>query len=58
MMPEGGLEQLRPFDAVHDDLLAAIERVLKAKTCLTPDMGGTATTEFLGTAITEAVHLM
>ena len=44
------------YEAVHDDLLLAIERVLRERKCLTPDMGGSAGTEALGAAITEAIQ--
>ena len=36
---------------VHDDVLRAVEQVLREGRCLTPDMGGRATTRELGKAI-------
>ncbi len=41
--------------AAHDAILGAIEEVLAARTELTPDMGGGATTSSLGLALVEAV---
>ena len=43
------------YPAVHDAVLAAIERVLRGGRRLTPDMGGRATTEQLGKSIAAAV---
>jgi tartrate dehydrogenase/decarboxylase/D-malate dehydrogenase len=42
------------FPAVHDSIMAAVERVLREGRCLTRDMGGTASTEELGKAIAAA----
>ncbi len=42
--------------AVHDSIMAAVERVLREGRCLTRDMGGTASTEELGKAIAEALE--
>jgi len=44
------------FPAVHDSIMAAVERVLREGRCLTRDMGGTASTEELGKAIAEALE--
>ncbi|MCE0495223.1 tartrate dehydrogenase [Vibrio salinus] len=42
------------YDAIHDDILAGIERVLKQKEALTRDMGGTSSTsEFTDALITQ-----
>ena len=41
------------FSEAHDALLAAIETVLAERRCLTPDMGGSASTQELGRAITS-----
>ncbi|MDH3991891.1 MAG: tartrate dehydrogenase [Gammaproteobacteria bacterium] len=43
------------FPAVHDSIMAAVERVLREGRCLTRDMGGTASTEELGKAIAAAL---
>ena len=43
------------FRAIHDDLLRAIEDVLREAKCLTRDMGGKAGTEELGRAIANAI---
>jgi tartrate dehydrogenase/decarboxylase/D-malate dehydrogenase len=42
--------------AVHDSIMAAVERVLREGRCLTRDMGGTASTEELGKAIAAALE--
>ena len=39
----------------HDSIMTAIERVLRKRRNLTPDMGGTASTEDLGRAIATAI---
>lgn len=44
------------FPAVHDSIMAAVERVLREGRCLTRDMGGTASTEELGKAIAAALE--
>ena len=49
MMQHLGVPQM------HDDLMAAIETVLRDADHLTPDMGGSATTRELGQAIAGAV---
>ena len=41
--------------AAHDSIMGAIETVLRDKNSLTPDMGGSASTQLLGEAITNAV---
>lgn len=43
------------FAAAHDDMMTAIETVLREGKRLTRDMGGTATTVELGKAIAEAI---
>lgn len=43
------------YQDMHDTLLTAIEKVLREGKCLTRDMGGTATTEQLGRAITDVI---
>ncbi len=43
------------FDDMHNTLLTAIETVLRKGRYLTPDMGGTATTQELGQAILAAI---
>ena len=48
------LQHLGHQDA-HDAIMLAVEQVLRARDNLTPDMGGTATTEELGKAIAAAV---
>lgn len=40
----------------HDSIMLAVEQVLRARDNLTPDMGGTATTEDLGKAIAAAIE--
>ena len=42
--------------AMHDDLVSAIETVLRDADHLTPDMGGKATTRELGQAIADAAE--
>ena len=39
----------------HDDIMTAVENVLREGKCLTRDMGGNANTEELGNAIEKAV---
>jgi len=46
------------FDAAHDVLIAAIEKVLAKAKHATPDMGGKATTRELSQAVVEAVEAM
>jgi tartrate dehydrogenase/decarboxylase/D-malate dehydrogenase len=41
--------------AAHDDIMAAIETVLREAKNLTPDMGGKADTSSLGSAIAESI---
>ena len=41
--------------AAHDDIMSAIETVLREGKQLTPDMGGTAGTSSLGEAIKESI---
>jgi len=48
------LQHLGHPDA-HDTIMSAIEKTLREKTCLTPDMGGHARTEELGEAIAKAI---
>ena len=48
------LDHLGHRDA-HDSIMNAIERVLKDKQNLTPDMGGSANTQSLGEAIAKAI---
>ena len=43
------------YPTVHDDLMNAIEAVLRDADHLTPDMGGSATTRELSQAIIDAV---
>jgi len=43
------------YPMVHDDLMDAIETVLRDTKSLTPDMGGNATTRELGQAVTEVI---
>lgn len=43
------------YPMVHDDLMDAIETVLRDTKSLTPDMGGNATTRELGQAVTDAI---
>jgi tartrate dehydrogenase/decarboxylase/D-malate dehydrogenase len=49
------LQHLGHKDA-HDAIMSAIEKTLRDKTSLTPDMGGRARTEELGKAIAAAIH--
>ncbi|MGB8475379.1 MAG: tartrate dehydrogenase [Candidatus Acidiferrum sp.] len=44
------------FPEIHDTLMEAMETVLRDKNSLTRDMGGTASTQELGTAIVEQIH--
>ena len=39
----------------HDDIMTAVENVLREGKCLTRDMGGNANTEELGNAIEKAI---
>ena len=41
--------------AAHNDIMSAIEEVLRDGRSLTPDMGGKASTEELGKAIADAI---
>lgn len=41
--------------AAHDRILAAIERVMRDETVMTPDLGGTATTASMTAAVTAAL---
>jgi tartrate dehydrogenase/decarboxylase/D-malate dehydrogenase len=41
--------------ACHDSILAAVETVLRDKSCLTRDMGGSASTQEMGAAIAAAL---
>ena len=43
------------YREAHDDIMTAIENVLREKQELTPDMGGKGSTETLGKAIEEAI---
>jgi tartrate dehydrogenase/decarboxylase/D-malate dehydrogenase len=43
------------YREAHDDIMTAIENVLREKQELTPDMGGKGSTESLGKAIEEAI---
>ena len=43
------------YREAHDDVMTAIENVLREKQELTPDMGGKGSTESLGKAIEEAI---
>ena len=43
------------YREAHDDVMTAIENVLREKQELTPDMGGKGSTETLGKAIEEAI---
>jgi tartrate dehydrogenase/decarboxylase/D-malate dehydrogenase len=43
------------YSEIHDTLITAIEAVLKEQHCLTPDMGGKASTQALGKAIADFV---
>ncbi len=43
------------YPEMHDDLMAAVEAVLRDGKHLTPDMGGNATTRELGHAVTDAI---
>jgi tartrate dehydrogenase/decarboxylase/D-malate dehydrogenase len=43
------------FETAHNDIMLAIESVLRDGMCLTPDMGGRATTKELGSAIARAL---
>ncbi len=43
------------YTNMHDDIMRAIETVLRKAQHLTPDMGGTATTRDLGRAVAEAL---
>lgn len=40
---------------MHDSIMRAIETVIREQTALTPDMGGTASTQDLGQAITDTI---
>ncbi|MDH3533848.1 MAG: tartrate dehydrogenase [Gammaproteobacteria bacterium] len=48
------LQHLGHQDA-HDTIMTAIENTLRERVCLTPDMGGTASTGELGKAIATAI---
>ncbi len=48
------LQHLGHNDA-HDSIMQAVENVLRDRQSLTPDMGGTASTEQLGKAIADAI---
>ena len=43
-------------DEVHDILLKAIEELLRQGECLTPDMGGNATTISMGQTLVDILH--
>ncbi|WP_440878951.1 tartrate dehydrogenase [Vibrio natriegens] len=43
-------------DEVHDILLKAIEELLRKGECLTPDMGGNATTISMGQTLVDILH--
>lgn len=43
-------------DQVHDILLKAIEELLRQGECLTPDMGGNATTISMGQTLVDILH--
>jgi tartrate dehydrogenase/decarboxylase/D-malate dehydrogenase len=43
-------------DALAQELLDVIERLLLERTCLTPDLGGTATTSQVGDAVVAALE--
>lgn len=43
------------FQGAHDEIMTAIENVLREGSLLTPDMGGTASTTELGEAIAAAI---
>ncbi len=43
-------------DEVHDVLLKAIEELLRQGECLTPDMGGNATTISMGQTLVDILH--
>jgi tartrate dehydrogenase/decarboxylase/D-malate dehydrogenase len=43
------------FQGAHDEIMTAIENVLREGSLLTPDMGGTASTTELGKAIAAAI---
>ena len=48
------LQHLGHQDA-HDSILTAIENTLRERNSLTPDMGGKASTQELGKAVTAAI---
>ncbi len=43
------------YSSAHDDLMGAIETVLRDSKCRTPDMGGTASTRELGQTVADAI---
>ena len=43
------------FQAAHDNIMSAVEYILRDGTCMTADMGGKAKTIELGKAIAEAI---
>ena len=43
------------YGECHDTIMAAVERVLREGSCLTRDMGGTASTGDMGAAIAAAL---
>ena len=44
------------YEAAHDSILTAIETVLRERRCLTPDMGGNASTQELGLALQQTIQ--